>query len=160
MSNEFSCLPKTKAVLERSRLTIFCLLKAEKKRNCTAKCAKGSSSGGGGGAANVQGQHSGDATGARAFLPSALAYFKGDQSVCGRAGLDIPAVGAAERRRRYNKPASGTLSARMLLLRHLFGDVIGCKIEKVDGLHQVISSLCLHRSDSQHLRNAAANFFG
>lgn len=74
------------------------------------------------------GQHSGDATGPCAFSWTTLAYFKGDQRVCGRARLDIPAVGAAERRRRYNKPALGTLSARLLLLPHLFEDAIACEI--------------------------------
>lgn len=109
-------------------------------------------------------QHSGDATGPCAFSWMTLAYFKGDQRVCGRARLDIPAVGAAERRRRYNKPALGTLSARLLLLPHLFEDAIGCEIVGRSPSSNILSLSCpaYRKSDSPtppYLHHCSCRFF-
>lgn len=89
---------------------------------------------------------------------------RGDQRVCGRARLDIPAVGAAERRRRYNKPALGTLSARLLLLPHLFEDAIGCEIGGRSPSSNILSLSCpaCRRSDSPtppYLHHCSRRFF-
>lgn len=153
---------KTKAAPERPRFTFSAFVKTDKNEMLTLSASKA--------AAVVAAalmcwvNTSGDATGPCAFSWTTLAYFKGDRRACGRARLDIPALGAAERQRRYNKPALGTLSARLLLLPHLFEDAIACEIGGRSPSSNILSPPrpACRRSDSPtppYLRHCSRKFF-